>query len=48
MHRSKNAIICKLKYAEICTKYAKPNMQENLHKYAKEKYAIYVHNKPKI
>ena len=23
-------------------------MQENLHKYAKEKYAIYVHNKPKI
>ena len=28
MHKGKYAIICKLKYAEICTKYAVPNMQE--------------------
>ena len=35
--------MCKLKYADICTKYAK-----KLHKYVNEEYAKYVHNKPKI
>ena len=29
MHKGKNAITCKLKYAEICTKYA-----QNMQKYA--------------
>ena len=44
MHKGKYAITCELKYIEICsTKYAR-----NMHKYAYEKYAIYVHNKPKI
>ena len=28
MHKGKYAITCKLKYAEICTKYAVSNMQE--------------------
>ena len=28
MHKGKYAIICKLKYAEICTKCAVPNMQK--------------------
>ena len=34
MHKGKYAITCKLKYVEICTKYAVPNMQEictNMH-----------------
>ena len=45
MHKGKYAIICKFKYAEICTKYAEPNMQEictNM-QIMNEKYAIYVH-----
>ena len=46
MHKGKYAITCKLKYAEICTKYAVSNMQEICTKNAYEKYAIHVHNKP--
>ena len=50
MHNGKFAMICKFKYAEICTKYAticSTKFARNMCKYANKKYAIHVHNKPK-
>ena len=47
VHKGKYFTICNLEHAKICTKYAVQKMQRNMHKYANEIYAIYVHDKPK-